>query len=79
MRQNITILNICMAIVIGNFIHLPFTLAKRHQEAVAYRLKSAKGNLSSFIHKGVEIGPGKVLKHKVSNVCLWLENNDHIV
>ena len=57
-----------LAIVVGNFINLPFTLAKRHQEAVAYRLKSAEGNLSSFIHKGVEIGPGKAQSVKLLSV-----------
>ena len=48
-----------LAIVIGNFINLPFSLAKRHQESVAYKLMTAAGNLSSFIEKGVEVGPGK--------------------
>ena len=48
-----------LAVVIGNFINLPFSLAKRHQESVAYRLKSTEGNLSSFIEKGIEVGPGK--------------------
>lgn len=48
-----------LAIVIGNFINVSFSLAKRHQEGVCYRLQSAEGGASSFIDKGVEIGPGK--------------------
>ncbi|XP_046853447.1 uncharacterized protein LOC124446617 isoform X5 [Xenia sp. Carnegie-2017] len=46
-----------LAIVIGNFINLPYSLAKRHQEGVCYRLQSAEGGNSTFICKGTEIGP----------------------
>lgn len=47
-----------LAVVIGNFVNISYSLAKRHQEGVCYRLQSAEGGASSFIDKGVEIGPG---------------------
>jgi hypothetical protein len=49
-----------LAVTTGNFINLPYTLSKRHQESVSYRLQASNGSLSSFIEKGVEIGPGTV-------------------
>ncbi|XP_046853425.1 uncharacterized protein LOC124446617 isoform X2 [Xenia sp. Carnegie-2017] len=51
-----------LAIVIGNFINLPYSLAKRHQEGVCYRLQSAEGGNSTFICKGTEIGPATVIR-----------------
>ncbi|XP_046860897.1 uncharacterized protein LOC124454130 [Xenia sp. Carnegie-2017] len=50
-----------LAIVISNFINLPYSLAKRHQEGVCYRLQFAEGGNSTFICKGTEIMPGKTL------------------
>ena len=48
-----------LVVATGNFINLPYTLSKRHQESVSYRLKNSEGSNSSFIEKGLEIGPGK--------------------
>ena len=50
-----------LAVVTGNFINLPYTLSKRHQESLSYRLVSSEGSLTSFIEKGVHIGPGNIL------------------
>lgn len=47
-----------LAVMIGNFINLSFSLAKRHQEGLCYRLQVAEGSLTSFIEKGTEVGPG---------------------
>ena len=47
-----------LAISLGNFINLPFSLSKRHQEGVSYRLQSGEGGCSSFLDKGIEVGPG---------------------
>ena len=49
-----------LAVTTGNFINLPYTLSKRHQESVCYRLQASNG-LSSFIEKGLEIGPGTII------------------
>ena len=46
-----------LAVNIGNFVNIAFSMAKRHQEGLCYRLQSAEGNLSSFIQKGIEVGP----------------------
>ncbi|KAG1681703.1 hypothetical protein GQR58_011697 [Nymphon striatum] len=45
-----------LAISIGNYTNLCFTLAKRHQEGLCYKLQSSEGGLSSFIEKGIETG-----------------------
>lgn len=50
-----------LAILIGNWINLPFSLAKRHQEGLCYRLQSSEGALTSFIEKGIELGPGNYI------------------
>ena len=50
-----------LAIRIGNSINLPFSLTKRHQEGLCYRLISSAGGLSSFIEKGIEVGPGTAI------------------
>ena len=49
-----------LAVTTGNFINLPYTLSKRHQERVSYQLQASNGSLSSFIEKGIEIGKYKV-------------------
>ncbi|XP_048583720.1 uncharacterized protein LOC5498446 isoform X2 [Nematostella vectensis] len=48
------------AILLGNWINLPFSLAKRHQEGLCYRLQTAGGGLSTFIEKGKESLAGDV-------------------
>ncbi|XP_028414210.1 uncharacterized protein LOC114537267 [Dendronephthya gigantea] len=58
-----------LAIVLGNFINISYSLAKRHQEGVCYRLQSAEGGQSSFIDKGIETGPGKVSHVGDSDFC----------
>ena len=50
-----------LAVTTGNFVNLPYTLSKRYQESVSYRLQTSDGSLSSFIEKGLEIGPGSVI------------------
>ena len=47
-----------LAVYLGNFTNLPYSLAKRHQEGLCYRLQTSEGDLSSFIVKGIETGPG---------------------
>ena len=47
--------------MIGSFINVSNSLAKRHQEGVCYRLQYSEGGASSLIDKGVEIGPGMCL------------------
>ena len=42
-------------------VNVSYSLAKRHQESVRYRLQSAEGGTSSLIDKEVEIGPGMCL------------------
>ena len=39
---------------LGNFTNLPYTIAKRHQEGICYRLQTSEGNLSTFIKKGTD-------------------------
>mgnify|MGYP002803833386 FL=1 len=46
-----------LAINMGNYINLPYSLTKRHQECICYRLQTSEGSLSSFITKGIETGP----------------------
>ncbi|EDO28047.1 predicted protein [Nematostella vectensis] len=57
------------AILLGNWINLPFSLAKRHQEGLCYRLQTAGGGLSTFIEKGIENGPGK--ESLAGDVSYW--------
>jgi hypothetical protein len=47
-----------LAVSSGNFINLPYTLAKRHQEGVCYRTNTPEGSNSTFLQKANEIGPG---------------------
>ena len=49
-----------LATTIGNFINIPYTLAKRHQEGLCHRLQSCQGEMRSLIEKGVETGPGTI-------------------
>lgn len=49
-----------LAANLGNFTNLAYTLARRHQEGICYRLQTSEGNLSSFIKKGIETGPGNI-------------------
>lgn len=53
-----------LAAHLGNFTNLPYTLAKRHQEGLCYRLQTAEGSLTSFITKGIETGPG-------NRICIY--------
>ena len=48
---------------LGNFINLPYSLAKRHQEGLCYRINTPEGSHSTFLEKGNEIGPGKEDMH----------------
>ena len=48
-----------LAVSCGNFINLPYSLAKRHQEGLCYRINTPEGSHSTFLEKGNEIGPGK--------------------
>lgn len=59
-----------LAVVTGNFINLPYTLSKRHQESLSYRLMSSEGSLTSFIEKGVHIGPGKISQRMCGQIRL---------
>ena len=34
-----------LAVVTGNFINIPYTLTKTHQESLSYRLKSLEDHL----------------------------------
>ena len=61
-----------LAVVLGNFINLAFSLAKRHQESLTYRLKSCEGSLTSFIAKGADIGPGWVPLHQFLQICKFI-------
>ncbi|XP_015773170.1 PREDICTED: uncharacterized protein LOC107351398 [Acropora digitifera] len=45
-----------LAISIGNYTNITYSLAKRHQEGLCYRLQTAEGGMSSFIEKGIETG-----------------------
>lgn len=47
-----------MCISIGNYTNITYSLAKRHQEGLCYRLQTAEGGMSSFIEKGIETGTG---------------------
>ena len=47
-----------LAISMGNFNNLPYSLSKRHQKGVSYQLQTWEGACSSFISKGIEVGPG---------------------
>ena len=47
-----------MAVLIDNFIKLPFSLAKKNQEGLCDRFQSNEG--SSFIETLIEVGPGRV-------------------
>ena len=49
-----------LAAHLGNFTNLPYSLAKRHQECLCYRLQTSEGNLSSFIITETETGPGEI-------------------
>ena len=48
-----------LAVSCGNFINLPYSLAKQHQEGLCYRINTPEGSHSTFLEKGNEIGPGK--------------------
>ncbi|XP_028407455.1 uncharacterized protein LOC114530067 [Dendronephthya gigantea] len=47
-----------LSTIIGNFTNLPYTLAMRHQQWISYKLNSSGNYESSFLEKGIEIGPG---------------------
>ncbi|XP_028417218.1 uncharacterized protein LOC114543833 [Dendronephthya gigantea] len=47
-----------LAISCGNFINLPYSLTKRHQEGLCYRINMSEGGHSTFLQKGIDIGPG---------------------
>jgi hypothetical protein len=47
-----------LAVSSGNFINLPYSLAKRHQEGLSFHINTPEGSQSTFLQKGTEIGPG---------------------
>jgi hypothetical protein len=50
-----------LAMNIRNFINLPYSLAKRHQEGLCYHLQTPDGSASTFLSKGNEAGPGTLI------------------
>ena len=48
-----------LSTVVGNFTNLPYTLSMRHQRWMCYKMNSLGNHESSFLEKGIEIGPGK--------------------
>ena len=48
-----------LSAVIGNFTNIPYTLSMRHQQWICYQLQSTGSNESTFLDRGVDIGPGK--------------------
>ncbi len=72
-----------LAVSSGNFINLPYTLAKRNQEGLCYRINTPEGSHSTFLQKGNEIGPGMkksishfpIENHKASTAENYKGNN----
>ena len=54
-----------LAVFSGNFINLPYSLAKRHQEGLCCRLNTPAGSQSTFLQKGNEVGPGTYVRFDV--------------
>ena len=48
-----------VAIALGNFINVPFTVAERHQKLQSYHHFNEMDKQSSIIARPLECGPGK--------------------
>mgnify|MGYP002803387214 FL=1 len=62
-----------LANVIGNFKNVAQTLSYRHQHWMCYKLQTSNANLGTFVEKGVQVGPGKLIEYNCT--CLVAQHH----
>ena len=68
-----------LSVTLGNYINLPYSLSKRHQEGLCYKLKEPCNSSSSFMEKGIEIGPGFISVSTHYAMCRNYKHAFHFV